>query len=80
MYYNFVNPDSFPYSSRQGFQKKTNFLDFTLIRLLGFGVSQKQELMDSLTEIQIEIWNGLQPKAIIFMENIKAYLEHLDAK
>ena len=46
----------------------------------GFGCSQKQELMDSLIEIQTAIWNGLQPKAIIFMENIKAYLERLDTK
>jgi hypothetical protein len=46
----------------------------------GFGQEQKQELMNDLAEIETQIWDGLQPKAIIFIENIKAYLEHLDVK
>ena len=46
----------------------------------GFGQSQKKELMDNLVEIQTKTWDGLQAKAIIFMENVKAYLENLDTK
>lgn len=46
----------------------------------GFGQSQKKELFADLAEIQTEIWNGLQANAIIFMENVKAYLENLDTK
>ncbi|MFK7950095.1 MAG: hypothetical protein AB8G11_21065 [Saprospiraceae bacterium] len=44
----------------------------------GFGQSQKKELFDNLATIQTKTWNGLQPKANIFMENIKVYLENLD--
>ena len=36
----------------------------------GFGQSQKKELMANLAEIQTKIWDGLQPNAIIFMENV----------
>lgn len=46
----------------------------------GFGQSQKKELLDKLAEIQTKKYNKFQPKAIIFMENVKAYLENLDTK
>ena len=46
----------------------------------GFGQSQKKALTDDLAKIEQEIWNGLQPKAITFMKNIKVYLERLDTK
>ena len=43
------------------------------LKKYGFGQSQKKELKDILTIIQTKIWNGLQPKAIIFMKNIEKY-------
>lgn len=46
----------------------------------GFGQNQKKELLANLVEIGTQMWNGLQAHALIFMENVKAYLEHLDTK
>jgi len=46
----------------------------------GFSQSQKEELLGDLREIETKIWKGLQPKATIFMKNVKAYLQHLETK
>jgi len=41
---------------------------------------QKKELLANLVEIETKIWNKLQASTVIFMENVKAYLENLDTK
>ena len=46
----------------------------------GFEPSEKKELIDILSDILTERWNELQPKATIFMENVKEYLENLYTK
>jgi hypothetical protein len=46
----------------------------------GFGVLQKQELLDKFILIQRQMWDGLEKKAMIFMENTKEYLDNLDTK
>lgn len=46
----------------------------------GFGKLQKKNLEDKLVEIQTKTWNGLKPKAAIFMKNVKSYLGNLEVK
>jgi hypothetical protein len=46
----------------------------------GFGVCQKQELVDGLAEIETKAGGSLQPKARVFMKNIMDYLVHLESK
>jgi hypothetical protein len=46
----------------------------------GFGLIQKQLIFDKLKTIQSQTPEGLAPKAVIFLENSKGYLENLTAK
>lgn len=50
------------------------------LKTKGFGEIQKKEILDKFTHIQTQIWNELNPKAMIFMENTKSYLGNLDSK
>lgn len=46
----------------------------------GFGVLQKKEILNQLVLLQTQVWDKLEPKAMIFIENIKSYLDNLETK
>ena len=46
----------------------------------GFGKAQHRKLLEELLKIQTQTWTKLHPKAAIFLENIKVYLESLVTK